>query len=407
MKKVLLILFSIVVILEIYVSNFRINFALQTFFLLFIIALNKSIISTRFFKTIFPLVAVFLLGFVGFFLFNQFSTGFIKDISHFIKPIFALLIGYLVFSKCYDKTLFFKTIILIALLTASIHLCGMFLFSNFFKESIHQLRGAYGFDNFIEIFAFFILLFIEKTEIPTTSNFYRYRKWITLVLFLSILLYFSRTMYGILILLAFSFYGLFQLNKKKLKALGLFFCLILLLFVYLNSIKLDRNAKGFEAFLYKVKIAPSEIFNANIDRENHRHLWDHWRAYEAGRAISLMNQNSWSYITGTGFGSLVNLKFKAPLGEDGMRYISTLHNGYVNVLYKTGIFGILFYLMFLINLYLRIYHKTYCSEKNFIKICISTIGIYYFFTSVIITGVYIPKDAIVFILGGFLFFEEK
>lgn len=407
MKKALLILFSIIILLEIYVSNFRVNFAIQTVFLGFIFVAEKQKISLRFIKTISPIVLIFLLGFLGFFLFNTFSTSVIKDISHFIKPVFALFTGYMVFKKINDKPIFYNTIITLAFVTSFIHLAGIFLFSNFFKSSINELRGDFGFDNYIEIFAFFILIFYNKVGINKNTLIYRYRNFLILFLLLSILLYFSRTMYAILILLGLSFFRFLEFNKIKLKILGLLFLMIVLFFGYLNTIKLDRNAKGFEAFLYKVKIAPEEIFNADINRDNHKELWDHWRAYEAKRAFVLMNENKLSYFTGTGYGSLVNLKFKAPLGEDGMKYISTLHNGYVNVFYKTGVFGILFYLMFLINLYLRIYHKTLSSEKKFIKICISTIGIYYFFTSVIITGVYIPKDTIVFILGGFLFFEEK
>ena len=53
-----------------------------------------------------------------------------------------------------------------------------------------------------------------------------------------------------------------------------------------------------------------------------------------------MKENPSSYIIGTGYGSLVNLKFKAPLGNEDMKYISRLHNGYVFVFYKTGIFGL-------------------------------------------------------------------
>ncbi len=135
-------------------------------------------------------------------------------------------------------------------------------------------------------------------------------------------------------------------------------------------------------------------------------MWDHWRAYEAKRAFALMNENPSSYVIGNGYGSLVNLKFKAPLGENGMKFISVLHNGYVFILYKTGLIGILFYLFFLINLYLRVYSVNQNKQVMFFKILIATIGVYFFLTSIIITGIYIPKDVILFILGGALSFEN-
>ena len=69
------------------------------------------------------------------------------------------------------------------------------------------------------------------------------------------------------------------------------------------------------------------MFKTNVDRENHKDLWDHWRGYEAKRAFALMEQYPSSFIIGTGQGSLVNLKFEAPLTGDknkGLKYISEL-----------------------------------------------------------------------------------
>jgi hypothetical protein len=113
-----------------------------------------------------------------------------------------------------------------------------------------------------------------------------------------------------------------------------------MLYGYLYSVKIDRGKPGLEAFLYKIKIAPEEIFKTNIDRDNHKELWDHWRGYEAKRALATMEDKPSSYVFGTGYGSLVNLKFKAPLSttdKEGLKFISELHNGYPYVLYKTGI----------------------------------------------------------------------
>ena len=181
-----------------------------------------------------------------------------------------------------------------------------------------------------------------------------------------------------------------------------------LFFAYLYTIKIDRNSPGFEGFLYKIKIAPEEIFETKIDRENHKDLWDHWRGYEAKRALSLLNKNPVNFITGTGFGSMVNLKFKAPLGENGMKYISRLHNGYVFTFYKTGFFGLVLLFVFLVNLYAKIYQSNkQTSKADFINKFISSIGLFYIFSSLIITGIFIPADTVIFILGGFLFFNEN
>jgi O-antigen ligase len=119
-----------------------------------------------------------------------------------------------------------------------------------------------------------------------------------------------------------------------------------------------------------------------------------------------MNGAPSSYLIGKGYGSLVNLKFKAPLGNDDMKYISRIHNGYVFVLYKTGIFGLISISIFLIGLYLKVYRSnTNPSNQLFVNRLISSIGLFYIFTTLIINGIYIPRDAIIFVLGGLISFE--
>ena len=63
-------------------------------------------------------------------------------------------------------------------------------------------------------------------------------------------------------------------------------------------------------------------------------------------------------------------------------------------------------LIFLISLYLKVYsfYKNN-SHKIFINRLISSLGLFYLFTSLIITGIYIPRDAIIFLLGGLLSFN--
>lgn len=398
-------LFSIVVLCEIYVVSFRINLLIQFAFLSLLIVSGKGIVSKQFLKTLLPIFTIFIVGFFGFFWNHYLIVDFIKDISHFLKPLIAVTIGYLTFKSIDDASVFLKTIINIAIITAIIHLVGVFGFSNLIKGSIQDAR-EFGLDNFIEIYALYMLIISSKYNIYLFEKSI-YKKIIIIILVVSIVFYFSRTMLGMIIILGFSFYGFAKLTSKSIKVIGALLLTLFLFYGYLGTIKLERNSKGIEALMYKIKIAPGEIFNSKINRENDRELWDHWRAYEAKRAIALMNENPSSYILGNGYGSLVNLKFKAPLGEDGMRYISVLHNGYIFVFYKTGIIGILFYLLFLINLYLRVYFINENKQVMFFKILISTLGIYFLFTSIIITGIYIPKDAILFILGGALFYENK
>jgi hypothetical protein len=405
-KYISITLFIVILLCEIYLPSYKVNFALQ-FLLLIALLLKRNVpISKKISMTLFPLILIFGIGLLGIINSKHELSFIIKDIIYFLKPINAILLSFLLFKSVKDFVLFLKAILFVGCLTAFIHLFGVFVLGDFAKNSINEIRGDFGLDNFIEIFAFYILLFSRKFS---GVRLIIHKKWFYFILFfllVSIYLYFSRTMLVAFFLIGFSMLGYTKITTRTIKSIGIALIITGLIYTYLFSVKIDRNAKGVEAFLYKIKIAPEEIFKTKIDRENHKELWDHWRGYEANRAFDLMNGAPSSYLIGKGYGSLVNLKFKAPLGNDDMKYISRLHNGYVFVLYKTGIFGLISISIFLIGLYLKVYRSnTNPSNQLFVNRLISSIGLFYIFTTLIINGIYIPRDAIIFVLGGLISFE--
>jgi hypothetical protein len=396
-------LFIIIILLQLYLPSFKANVLFQVFILGLFFLFEKVQINKLFFKTILPILILFLLGFVGF-LFNKVTFfDVFKDIFHFLKPITGLLIGYFFYRKIDDFKMFVKTIVVVGLLSAVIHFGILFFISGF--SSVNEIR-EFGRDNFLELFSLFFLLFYKKFQNDTLFKNQFKHLFFVVLLFASNVLYFSRTMIVVAIILLITIYGYTIITKRGLRIIGVVFVSILVFYGYLFSIKISRTQPGLESFLYKVKNAPSEIFKTKIDRENHKDLWDHWRGYEAKRAFSLMEKDPKSYVIGTGYGSLVNLKFFAPLTENykdkGIKYISELHNGYVYIYYKTGIFSLFLYLIFLINLYIKIYYN-----KNFETYFISAIGVAFLFTTLTITGMYNSRDVIVFLLGALLFFEKK
>ena len=396
-------LFIIIILLQLYLPSFKANVLFQVFILGLFFLFEKVQINKLFFKTVLPILIIFLLGFVGF-LFNKVTFfNVFKDIFHFLKPITGLLIGYFFYRKIDDFKMFVKTIVIVGLLSAVIHFGILFFISGF--SSVNEIR-EFGRDNFLELFSLFFLLFYKKFQNDTLFKNQFQHFFFVVLLFASNVLYFSRTMIVVAIILLITIYGYTIITKRGLRIIGVVIVSILVFYGYLFSIKISRNQPGLESFLYKVKNAPSEIFKTKIDRENHKYLWDHWRGYEAKRAFSLMEKDPKSYVIGTGYGSLVNLKFFAPLTENykdkGIKYISELHNGYVYIYYKTGIFSLFLYLIFLINLYIKIYYN-----KNFETYFISAIGVAFLFTTLTITGMYNSRDVIVFLLGALLFFEKK
>ncbi len=394
-------LLVLILLFQTYIPSFRINIIIQIIVFLGLLfhqgwKIPKSIIQHNQF-----LLMIFFIGFIGTIIHLPNPKEILKDIFHFLKPMIGICIGYLIFSKIKEELLVYQWIVKAGVVLSAAHIFTLIFFTDY--DSVHTLRGLTK-DGFFEIFAFGILIFFNNWH-PNIALFSKQVKYFFMLLLItSMILYFSRTMivgFGILLLTQF---GYTKWQKKNRNYLFIIVGLIGLFYAFLYSIKLDRNQPGLEAFLYKVKIAPAELFETKINRENHAELWDHWRGYETKRAISLMNQHPSSYVFGVGYGTLVNLKFFAPLTNDdkGMKYISELHNGYIYILYKTGIIGLCLYLIFLIRIYWNIN-----KQSTFVNVFISAIGLFYFFSTLSISGVYNGKDNIAILLGILLLLKKK
>lgn len=396
------VVFVIVLFLQLYVYSFRFNIFFQLFVLTVFAALEKQTISLRFLKISLPIILIFLIGFLGT-IFNKYHLfNITKDIFHFIKPILAIFIGYCFYKKINNFKLFIKTIVITGFLSALVH----YIIIIFFIKNIDTVSNIrqFGTDNSVELIGLFFLAYYKKFQNENLFASKIIYRTIFLSLLFSCILYFSRTMIVMAALGLLSMYSFTIITSKSIKIIGIFVLMILCFYAFLFSINIQRNKQGFESFLYKVKNAPAEVFKTHIDKENHADLWDHWRGYEAKQAFALLNQKPSSYLIGCGYGSLVNLKFYAPLSKDqkGMRYISELHNGYMYILYKTGIVGIILYLFFLVSLYIKIYFN-----KSFITVFISIIGLSFIFTTLVTVGINNSNEALIFILGALLFFNEK
>ena len=155
-------LFIIIILLQLYLPSFKANVLFQVFILGLFFLFEKVQINKLFFKTILPILIIFLLGFVGF-LFNKVTFfDVFKDIFHFLKPITGLLIGYFFYRKIDDFKMFVKTIVIVGLLSAVIHFGILFFISGF--SSVNEIR-EFGRDNFLELFSLFFLLFYKKFQL--------------------------------------------------------------------------------------------------------------------------------------------------------------------------------------------------------------------------------------------------
>lgn len=356
--------------------------------------LNKNTL-----ETLFPIVSIFLIAFFSSLFGNASIYDFVRDSVHMTKPIVAIMFGYYFTFKIKDKTKIFKVIILFCFFLALIHIITILL--NLKGEwTTSYLRAVGGKGSEIEAFGlsvFIVFLRGNKKQLFTKS----FNRAFLIVVIISIMLYLSRTTFIAVVLFLLSFYGFTQLNRKLVFYLLGFIVFITSFMISLQFMDIERDSKGVESFFYKLKIAPSEIFDSEIDVTDVSQLWDNWRAYEAKKAIETIEERESviPFIIGMGLGSQVDLDFEAPLGQEKMRYIPHLHNGYIYIFFKSGILGVFLLIVWLFYLYCYTYRRSDIFEKQMLYKIISGIGLYLLFSTLVITGIYNLGILVSIILG--------
>ncbi|NCT08494.1 MAG: hypothetical protein GW772_00180 [Flavobacteriia bacterium] len=397
-------LFGLITLLIIQFSIFELHFGI--YFLLSLMCfstISKNVINIVSYAVIILLIA----GFSSLFQ-KPILYDFVKDIAYFTKPIIALIAGYLLAKKIRDFSSFLRTFIYVVSLLSVLHIFKIFLSVDFSNASVAEIRAIGGISNLSEVIALTIIFASFRIQFLDVFKNRLLKKVVLGIIFFSFFLYFSRTMFVSLGLFLLAIFGYLKITSKGLKYGFLALIIFSLFYVYLYSSNFEREKPGLESFLYKLKIAPSEIFTPirTVDPNNHAYLWDHWRAYEATLAIDQINTPI-TFFIGKGLGALVDLKFKVYLGDSEMRYIPIIHNGYVLVFFKTGIIGFFIYLLFLVNMYLFAYVEISSEKSKIINNLISGFGVYFFFSSLIISGIYNNEDFYMFFVGALLFFRNE
>lgn len=383
-------------------GSLEVNISVGLLFFGILLIEKQPKISKIMLNVLLPLLLVLITAFISMWFYHWNWYDILKDFTYLLKPILFISIGYRLVNKIKDKHELFKILIYLGIIFAVIHILKAFYWIFFEYFEVNAVRRFAGKSNFIELLALFLLL--ANKEQKYFSLKLRYKKFFKLLLIISMILYFSRTLLVGFFLFYIAYKGYTKITPKGLLYFSVLGIVTTGFFSYLNSIELERGAPGMEGLLYKISIAYEEIFisTEDISIKNHAYLWDHWRAYEANQAINQLKETSYGLglVFGQGLGSLVDLGFVAPLSNIRTQYIPKLHNGFAYVWFKSGLVGLFCYLGFIISLYLKTYSTQEDNIQRFYNNVISGIGIYFMFTSLIITGIYNQGDIISVFLGG-------
>jgi O-antigen ligase len=338
--------FTLMLLCTIIISNNFLSSELFTpmavFFGLIIVIFGK--INGASIKLVAPLIALFLIGFIG--MYGHDLRDIFRDSAFSLTPIFLIIIGYwMAVARGITPHIVFKIMMTVGFGLAIVHLSTFILNPALLGAESMEIRTEAGSTPELVGLAFVIGLFGKRFGMNGLFPGFLPRLLVMPVLLASILLSFSRTEYVVVIILSLSLLGWLSRIDKRF--------VISMASIAIGFILLAVTTPADEEYTFRSKIVRSVTEVAVSDYQDIVEIGKNWRGFEAHRAIETFRSgNAWEHVFGQGFGALVDLGFDMALGGEGdveFRYIPITHNGYVYILIKAGLLGLICYALFYIG----------------------------------------------------------
>lgn len=331
--------------------NLNLDVSIITLIFLFFVLYSRQSIPRGLLKyLLIPLILV-CLGMIN--SFGHIPYNIFKDFWYFINPGIALTLGYVMVYKTERMKQILMAFVFAGFVFSLIYIYNFFanpLIS--IHSSVNVIRKTIGPGNFLFIISIFIIIYCLRAQI---FMFQKRELQIIIIIILivnfgSLILSFSRTLWMSFFIFAIGITGIFSF-KKLGNILIVFALAIVLMFSSLLLVPKSMSEKcDCGSVKGKVEHLIKEVIPSNYDTQ--ADINNNWRGYESYRALKTYSKGNTSNILfGHGFGKLIDLGLRIKLGNKKFRFIPILHNGYLYVLVKTGIIGILFFCIYLFIFY--------------------------------------------------------
>lgn len=318
---------------------------------------------------------------------------YLSDIFTLASPIILIVFGFLLYKgQLISKYNLIKAIIYAGLFIAVYHifLIAIGAESTGAVDQGMTTRGVGGNSSDLSVFSLMAILFAKD---ESGNYFFSINTKIifSLILLLSIFLYFSRINLGSLFLGLLIFVILFKKYKslsieKILKAIFVLIASIIAVAVILIIIPDSGRSK----FLQKIENSYSEaVSGTGGSHWTYTEMTESWRAYEVYRVrIEMKKAGIFNKLFGFGAGKKVSLGVVMNLGGHNYSEISAIHNGYYYIMLKNGYLGVILYLLFMLKqLFIGIRYVLKNKDSTEVKLLIFAV-IYVLFTTYFVAGVY-------------------
>lgn len=320
----------------------------------------------------------------------------LKDVFYFISPCIYFFAG-LYFAKKLPQSVFFKTVVILGTLFSIKYICIVLMqvgFTAFIdpRNSRYLVKES---TYIISVLSLIILiyLYVSKTYI---HNYNKFLLNACIVINLCSL-YFSASRTNTVCFLIMFLSLMYVRFKRYLFMFFVFFCLLIVGFSF---VILDNpNSEMSKSIL----TAQDELVIKDASDAKERN--SAYRGWEAYRTIETYKKgNYYELMMGHGLGKMVDLGMFIELGGSDYRYIPIVHNGYMFILVKTGVFGLFVYFIFFIMIVRNMFNNYFMNLSLDVKYisCLS-IGILVsiYISNMVITGLFNPSYICLILSLGF------
>ena len=361
--------------------------------LLFILMLNHPEVSSNELILLMPLVLILLTGLISSLFHNIMSDpdkiylmG--KDIWYYTKPVVYLLTGLYIFRMKLEKKQFLHLVLYISLLISVHHIIKIIVFvagADPASLVLDRIRYKTGPGNLLEAFSLaYTFVLLRKSDVKHNLAI---PAWVFIVFFsVSIILSFSRSIFLAFLVSLLAMQNFFSFRVKIfIRSLVIITVLIIaaiLALKYLHNVS-DKSSVIYamtEKYLNSINEITYEKSNPTYKEIN-----ENWRGLETRITKAEIRRGSIpERIFGFGFGKTVFIGYKGLQGIDDPN-IPKFHNGFIELLLKTGYFGFSLYILFFFVAF-RVADNIYPSGET--DKLLKAILVTSFVCTLVITGLY-------------------
>lgn len=397
--KAILIFLFFLLCNSLFSEKLEVCFALILLFFIIVVC-KKRITNIVFYNitelnTIFIFVLVMSCPYIG----HYSLQDVIRDIYIFIVPIVSILLGQLFYKYMRNITEVLKIVTFCGIISSYIYFLKYILYFGFKLAYIFAIRDQIGSISYVSMIALVLIIVNFKYKLFT----FRFKKIMVInviILFLNLIICFSRSSILFVFILIFFLFDLHKL-KKSIKMIMTIIALLSILNIY--TFKHPDSNMGI--FMGKLYNSIDEILIKDYSSE--KEINDNWRGYEGYRAINKFNDGSiLEKIFGFGAGSRIDLGLSMKLGENVYTDIPYTHNGYTTILIKTGVFGIVLYIIYFLRISLfgyrlsraKLSNEVQISSRLLLGLCINILVSTYFLGGVYSGTGYFPINLLIGLL---------